>query len=158
MEKKRIYFKLGGHASVFSDPAAKLKVTRNVPGSTENPGSKPTASAKANGHIIEISKEEFDKMMSEITPAEKKAAYEEQGIPYTEEKKAKKAPKKKDDDDDEEDDDDDSDDDDDEDEDDEREALLEKLKGIKMTPTKRKEIQALETPELKAFIEAEEKK
>ena len=146
--EKRKYYKLGPKSSVFSDYSCKLKVTKNVPGSTVKHNSKTTKEAIGNGHIIEIDKEEFDKMMSRITPEERKCAYEEQGLGTlltpTDEGEEE-----------------------DEEEgiidpkggtmDKERQDLLERLEKIKMPKGKRSEIKDLPTPELKAFIENEEK-
>ena len=145
--KKRTYFKLGVKASVFSDNANGMKVTKNVPGSTFKPESKLTKEAAANGHIIAITKEEYDEMFSVLSPGMKKAAYKEQGI-----KEGEAAPPasagggKKD--------------DDDEDETDAevRAALLVRLTKIQMTKSKRKEVEELPTAELKAFVEEEESK
>ena len=144
--KKRFYFKLGVKASVFSDNANGMKVTKHVPGSTVKPESKLTKEAAANGHIIAISKDEFDEMMSVLSPGMKKAAYKEQGLSMEAEAPASTGGGKKE--------------DEDEDEADAiiRAELLERLKKIQMTKSKRKEVEALPTAELKAFVEEEESK
>lgn len=141
--EKRKYYKLGVKASVFSDHTSRLKVTKNVPGSTTISGKKLTNEAVSNGHIIEIDKDEFDKMMSKVTPEEKKAAYEEQGLDVASDNSGEEA----------------------EEEsgktsgtqDEERQELLARLKKIQMTKSKRAEVVELPTSELKSFIEAEEK-
>lgn len=140
-KKKRTFYKLGAHASIFSDHTNGLKITRNVPGSTEKPESKATTTARQNGHIVEITEEEANRMFAALTPEERKCAYDEQGI--TEEATAASKGKE--------------DEDEGGEEDQERTALLERLKAIKMPKSKREEIKALPNEELKAFIEAEEK-
>lgn len=144
--KKRTYFKLGVKASVFSDNANGMKITKNVPGSTLKPESKLTKEAAANGHIIPINKEEFDEMMSKLNPGMKKAAYKEQNIQEEENPEEGKGGKE------------DDDDDDDEADAAVRADLLERSKKIQMTKSKRKEVEAMETAELKAFVEQEESK
>lgn len=138
-KKKRTFYKLGPNASIFSDHQTGLKVTKNVPGSTTKPESKVTATARSNGHIIEIPEEAANEMFDALSPEERKAAYDEQGI-TAEDAAAEAASSTPD------------------PEDKEREALLEQLKKIKLTRTRRDEVMALPTPELKAFIEAETKK
>ncbi len=144
MEKeKRTYFKLGPHASVFSDNTNRLKVTKHIPGSTLKPDSKQTKEAAGNGHIIEISKIEFDEMMSKRSDMEKKMAYKEQGIILQTGK---------------------PDQEEDEDngnsgvEDDEREELLKTLSKMQMPKGKRAQAKEMSTPDLKAFIEDEQGK
>lgn len=148
MEKKqRTYFKLGKHASVFSDNANGMKVTKNVPGSTIKPDSKLTKEAASNGHIIPISKDEFDEMINALSPGMKKAALKEQGLTDAdfESADAGSGGGK-------------SDEDEDEADAAVRAELLERLKKIQMTKSKRKEVEALPTGELKAFVEEEESK
>lgn len=140
-KKKRTYYKLGANASIFSDSASGLKVTKHVPGSTTKPESKATVTARNNGHITEISEEEAKRMFAALSPEERKCAYEEQGIEEeSSEDESSKA----------------ADNNGGGEEDPERDELMARLKKIKLTKSKREEVSALPTPELKAFIEAEE--
>lgn len=142
MATKRKYFKLGSRASVFSDYKTGLKVTRNIPGSTTKLDSKVTKDAIGNGHLIEIDETEFNTMLSKVEPKEKELALKEQGLDGTasapdEEGGGTPPPAP--------------------DEDDEvRAGLLERLKAIKVSASKKKELQNSPNEVIEKFLEENE--
>ena len=72
------HYKLGDKSSIFFDSKSKLKVTKGVPGKTDNFTTNKIKEAIANGHIIEISPEEFETMLSKLPPSTAKAIRSEQ--------------------------------------------------------------------------------
>lgn len=59
------YFKIGKDAHVFYDPKTQLKVS-SVPGETDKPITTKITNAVGNGHIIEITKEEYSDLIKKI--------------------------------------------------------------------------------------------
>lgn len=60
------YFKLGPKSSIFYDSKLTLKITDGKPGkvlSTLVNRSKKTITAKSNGHIVEIERAEYEKLI-----------------------------------------------------------------------------------------------
>ncbi len=72
MAKMR-YFKLGPKASAFYDSKSKLKINHLVPGRVLDKLSKSVDVARTTGHITEIEKSEYDKMINALPSATKKA-------------------------------------------------------------------------------------
>ena len=143
------FYKLGEKASMFYDLKNTLKVTRGVPGRTNNV-TKTTMDGSRSGHIIEINEQEYDNMMAKLPEGTRKAILKDQKSANKEKPKAAEPEK----------------DDkkigvEDEDEDkeensEERTALLERLGKLELSKKEKKKALAMDDEDLGEFLDEKE--